>query len=161
MTDPTSLELQQRNALIETYAAGYSEVVAALDGAGDVELDACFPGEWSARQVVHHLADSETTSYVRLRMLLAQEHAMIQAYDEEVFAMKLRYDRPIAASLAVLSAVRESSTELLRLLPEEDWQRQGTHSESGSYTMRTWLEIYAAHAHDHADQIRRARRGEK
>ena len=33
----------------------------------------------------------------------------------------------------------------------------GTHSESGPYSAERWLEIYAAHAHGHADQIRRAR----
>jgi hypothetical protein len=29
--------------------------------------------------------------------------------------------------------------------------------ESGRYTVERWLEIYAEHAHNHADQIRRAR----
>ena len=38
-----------------------------------------------------------------------------------------------------------------------EWQRAGTHSESGAYSLERWLEIYAQHAHGHADQIRRAR----
>jgi Arc/MetJ-type ribon-helix-helix transcriptional regulator len=38
-----------------------------------------------------------------------------------------------------------------------DWQREGTHSEVGRYTVERWLEIYADHAHNHAAQIRRAR----
>jgi hypothetical protein len=33
----------------------------------------------------------------------------------------------------------------------------GTYSESGAYTVEDWLRIYGVHAHDHADQIRRAR----
>jgi len=33
----------------------------------------------------------------------------------------------------------------------------GVHSESGSYSVDRWLEIYAGHCHDHADQIRTAR----
>jgi hypothetical protein len=44
-----------------------------------------------------------------------------------------------------------------RVLTEEQWARGGTHAASGPYGVETWLEIYAAHAHDHADQIRRAR----
>jgi hypothetical protein len=42
-------------------------------------------------------------------------------------------------------------------MSDEDWQREGTHSESGSYTAENWLTIYAAHAHNHAAQIRRLR----
>jgi hypothetical protein len=42
-------------------------------------------------------------------------------------------------------------------MSEDDWQREGTHSESGAYTPEDWLKIYAAHAHNHAEQIRRLR----
>ena len=38
-------------------------------------------------------------------------------------------------------------------MTETEWVREGTHSESGRYTVERWLEIYAAHAHDHAEQI--------
>jgi hypothetical protein len=43
-------------------------------------------------------------------------------------------------------------------MTEEEWAREGTHSESGRYTVLQWLEIYADHAHNHAMQIRAARR---
>ena len=46
--------------------------------------------------------------------------------------------------------MRASTTELLRSLDEDDWERSGTHTESGPYSVETWLAIYAAHAHDHA-----------
>jgi hypothetical protein len=45
---------------------------------------------------------------------------------------------------------------ILELLTEADWGRSGTHSDSGPYSVVTWLEIYATHCHDHADQIARA-----
>jgi hypothetical protein len=57
----------------------------------------------------------------------------------------------------VFRAVRASTAEFLDRLGDEDWGRTGTHSESGAYSMEDWLEIYAARAFDHADQIRRAR----
>jgi hypothetical protein len=46
---------------------------------------------------------------------------------------------------------------LLDSLTGDDWLRAGTHSDSGAYSVLDWLEIYAAHAHDHAEQIRQAR----
>jgi hypothetical protein len=111
--------------------------------------------EW----VAHHLADSETMSTIRLRRLLAEDTPLIQAYDEVEFARRLHYERPIEQSLALFAAVRSSNLELLASLTDDEWARTGTHSDDGPYSVERWLEIYAAHGHDHADQIRRAREG--
>jgi hypothetical protein len=149
-----------RVGLLDRYASGYDDVVDALRGAADGDLDRAPDGGWSARTVVHHLADSEATAYVRLRRLIAEDDPLIVAYDEELFARRLHYDRPVEPSLAVLRAVREASLQLLRSLDPAEWERSGRHSDSGAYGVDDWLRIYASHAHDHADQIRRARRGE-
>ncbi len=153
------MNTEERQRLIDRYQDGVRAVEAALAGASDDELDRHPDDEWSARMVVHHLADSETNSYLRLHKLLAEEDAEIQGYDEAEFARRLHYDRPIEGSLAVFRAVRASSGELLERLHEDEWDRAGTHSESGPYTVDDWLEIYAEHATGHADQIARARAG--
>ncbi len=150
------MDAAERQALIARYKAGPAAVRAALAGATDAELDARHDG-WTAREVAHHLADSETTSAIRLRRLLAEDRPAIAGYDEAEFARVLHYDRPIASALAVLEAIHHNTGELLDRLSEADWAREGTHSESGRYTVTDWLRIYAAHAYDHADQIRRAR----
>ncbi|MEO8461734.1 MAG: DinB family protein, partial [Chloroflexota bacterium] len=127
----------------------------------DEELDrAQQADEWTARQVVHHLADGEAMSYTRLRRLVADDVPVIQGYDEPTFARRLHYDRPIAASLAVVRAVREASQELMAVMTPEDWAKTGIHSEHGTYSIDYWLELYAEHVHEHADQIRRARAGD-
>ena len=149
-----------RAELIARYGDGVTSVDGALAGATDDDLDRTPPDGWSARMVVHHLADSETNAYLRLRKLLAEDDPQIQGYDEAQFARVLHYDRPIDASLDVFRAVRASSEELLERLSPDDWSRVGTHTESGPYGVEDWLRIYADHAPDHADQIRRARGGE-
>jgi hypothetical protein len=152
------MERAERARLIDKYKDGYREVAAALEGASDRELDARpGPGRWTAREIVHHLADSEMTSAVRLRLLVAEENAAIRAYDEKLFAARLYYDRPIASSLAAFHAARFSTGELLDAMTDADFEKKGTHPEHGSYGVDRWLEIYADHAHNHADQIRRAR----
>jgi hypothetical protein len=149
-----------RDELIERYEQGPEAVRAALVGVTDDELDhRPAPDAWTAREIVHHLADSETNSYIRLRRLLAEDGVTIVGYDEAGWARRLPYDGRLEPSLAVLEAVRGSSALLLRRLDDADFERAGTHSESGAYSVATWLTIYADHAHDHAEQIRRAREG--
>jgi rubrerythrin len=152
------MDATRRRELIERYKQGPAVVRDALGGATDAELDARpATGEWSAREVAHHLADSEMTSAIRLRQLIAQDAPTIVGYDEMAFAERLYYDRPIEASLEAVTAARRTSAEILERLTDEQWTRAGEHTESGPYGVETWLEIYAVHAHDHADQIRRAR----
>lgn len=147
-----------RQEFIERYKAGYDEVVNAIEGITEAELDKRpSQEEWTPREIVHHLADSEMTSAIRLRRLIAEDTPDIIGYDEQEFARRLHYDRPIESSLDTLKAARASTAEILERLDESDWTRAGTHSEIGPYSVEAWLQIYAAHAHDHADQIRRAR----
>ena len=115
------------------------------------------PGKWSAREIVHHLADSEMTSAIRLRLLVASDRPQIAGYDQEEFARRLHYDRPIEASLDAFKSARRTTAEILDRMTEAEWAREGTHTEHGRYTVERWLEIYANHAHNHADQIRIAR----
>ena len=152
------MDRQERLALIERYKDGYQEVVEAMAGITETALDARPASEdWTAREVVHHLADNEMISAIRLRRLLVEDSPRIEAYDEPEYARRLHYDRPIATSLESFWASRRSSASLLDLLAEPDWVRAGTHSQSGRYSVEDWLAIYVTHAHDHAAQIRRAR----
>jgi hypothetical protein len=147
-----------RRALVDQYKAGYAEVERALEGITEKELDARpAPGKWSPREIVHHLGDSEMTSAVRLRLLVAEDRPAIRGYDQDEFARELYYDRPIAASLAAFRFARESTGEILDRLTDAQWAREGTHSETGAYSVEKWMKIYAGHAHGHAEQIRRAR----
>ena len=148
----------ERAELIEQYMDGYRVVTEALAGADDAALDAReAPGEWSPREVVHHLADSEMTSAIRIRRVLVEDNPEIQGYDQEACAGRLWYDRPIEQSLEAFRFARTSTAEILTRMSDTDWQRGGTHSESGPYSAEDWLRIYAVHAHEHADQIKRAR----
>ena len=148
-----------RRELIAKYRAGYGQVQRALEGCTPEELDRRpRPGAWTAREIVHHLGDSEMTSAIRLRRLIAEDDPLIIGYDGDEFARRLHYaDRPIEPALAAAEDHAHVVARVLERLPADAWDRRGTHSESGAYSVCGWLEIYAAHAHNHADQIRRAR----
>ena len=148
---------EERRALIAKYVDGYDEVMKALDGFPAANLgDNLIEGKWSAREIVHHLGDSETTSAFRLRKLLVEDNPIIEGYDEAKFATKLRYnERDMEPALEAFRLARVTTAQLFELMSEGDWNRTGTHTESGPYSVEKWLRIYADHAHNHAGQIRR------
>jgi hypothetical protein len=128
-------------------------------------LDVHHENGWSARQIIHHVADSEAQSYVRIRRLVAEpEGSVIQGYDEGVWAEceKLGYkDAPVENSIAVYAAVRAGSLDVLKRLEESDLLKFGEHSESGKFTIEKWLVNYTKHPLDHGDQLIRATKGQE
>ena len=112
---------------------------------------------WSSRQVIHHCADSEAQSYARLRRLVAEPNPVIQGYDENLWAkdQTLGYtELPIENSIAVFTAVRAGSLDIIKRLKPEQLELTGTHTEAGEYSLKRWLETYTRHANNHADQIK-------
>jgi len=102
---------------IKEIAAAYRQSTEAFEkliaGIPSDQLDTKHPEGWSARQVIHHVADSEAQSYARIRRLIAEpEGTIIQGYDENAWgdSAVLGYATlPIDFSVKVFSAVRASS----------------------------------------------------
>ena len=139
------------------YENATNEFLKVAKQLSESELDSSKSGGWTARQVIHHVADSEAQSYARLRRLIAEPGTQIQGYDEARWGENetLGYkDLPIDNSLAVFKAVRASSLVIIKRLNLNQLGNSGTHSESGEYTVTTWLETYVKHPLEHAEQIR-------
>jgi hypothetical protein len=120
------------------------------------DLDKPKKDGWNARQIIHHLADSESQSYARLRRLIAEPGTTIQGYDENKWAASqtLGYkELPIDASLALFKASREASLQIIKRLTPELLMNSGTHTESGAYTVQKWLDSYTRHPQEHAEQL--------
>jgi hypothetical protein len=94
------MDAAERKALIDQYEDGFRAVSTALEAITDAELEAReAPGEWSPREIVHHLADSEMTSAIRLRLLIAQDAPTIFGYDQEAFVRNLYPNRAVTGCL--------------------------------------------------------------
>ena len=144
-----SFALEYENATNE-----FLETVRLLS---DSNLDISDSQGWSPRQVVHHMADSETQSYARLRRLIAEPNTEIQGYDENIWSESsvLGYKvLDIDLSLDVIRAVRKSSCEIVRRLPNEFINNACFHSESGRYSIGDWISTYTKHPIDHSNQIK-------
>src|SRR5688500_8740771 len=144
-----------REKLIQRYADGPRRLREAL---GRVPAAAMkwrpAPGEWSAHEVICHCADSETVAYARIRYVVAERDPLLVGYDQEEWARRFDYHSlPLEPALAGVEAVRASTAALLRTLSDEAWARRGRHTEMGEYPAEKWLELYAEHLEDHAQQI--------
>ena len=152
------MDSEERKKLIAQYRDGYAAIAEVLLKITPEELDArAGTGQWSTREILHHLADSEMTAAVRLRLLLAEDRPTIRGYDQDQFSRRLHYDRPHETSLELFRWAREATAEILELLTPEEWLREGVHTESGRFGVEEWLQTYAPHAHRHARQISEAR----
>jgi hypothetical protein len=143
--------------LADAYQLSTREFLSLVANLKESDLDRADAEGWTPRQVIHHVADSEAQSYARLRRLIAEPGTQIQGYDEGKWAESatLGYSTTeVASSIEVFAAVRKSSYQLLQRLSEFELENKGVHSESGEYSIRTWLETYTNHPIDHANQIR-------
>ncbi len=140
-----------------SYANATAEFLKVAQELSEAELDSSSSGGWTARQIIHHVADSEAQSYARLRRLIAEPGTQIQGYDEAGWGENetLGYkELPVAPSLEVFKAVRQSSLEVVKRLELSQLDNAGIHTESGKYAVKTWLETYISHPLEHAAQIR-------
>jgi hypothetical protein len=153
-----ALNPQEREALIAKYAAGpgrLREAISAVPAAARQFRPA--PGKWSAHEIVVHCADSETNAAARIRYVVAEKDPVVLGYDEAEWARVFDYHaHSIDLALSTVELVRANTVELIRRLPEDAWLRTGRHTDSGPYSAEKWLQIYADHVHNHADQVDRA-----
>lgn len=151
-----AVDATERTLLIESYRSGVNLIREALVGIQESVLGKRFAeGEWSVREIGHHVVDAEVMAAARLRRLLAETGPVIQPYDEVEFARRLRYDRALDAALELLAASRNANAELLEGLDDADWARSGTHPEFGAYSVEYLVRRAAAHCAEHAEQIGR------
>ncbi|MBX3441887.1 MAG: DinB family protein [Planctomyces sp.] len=148
-------------SLLEEYAAGPKLLRQSVRGLTPDQLAAHpVPGTWSVLEVVCHVADFETISSDRMKLVVALQEPRLPGYDETLFAARLRYDaRDLEEELAVIESVRRSTTRILRSLPPEAFARKGVHSEAGPLTLEQFLARAAGHLPHHVrfiDEKRRA-----
>ena len=142
--------------MAKEYESATQKFLDAVDSFPVANLDQPKKDGWNARQIIHHLADSESQSYARLRRLIAEPGSVIQGYDENKWAASqvLGYkDLPIEISLALFKASREASLTIVKRLTPELLNNSGIHSQSGEYSINKWMTSYTNHPQDHARQL--------
>jgi uncharacterized damage-inducible protein DinB len=114
------------------------------------------PGKWNAREIITHLADCEIAFAFRLRQTLAEDHHVIQPFDQEKWAaVYASYDAN--AAFAVFSSVRRWNLALIQNTTPEQQTKRVTHPERGDMTFFTIVETMAGHDINHQGQLEKIR----
>jgi uncharacterized damage-inducible protein DinB len=160
---PASSMAGIRSANMQTLRLLPGRLRAAVANLDDHQLDTPYrPEGWTVRQVVHHVADSHATCYVRFKLALTEDWPTVKSYDEAAWA-NLADSRwlPVEVSLGMLEALHVRWVGLLESLADEDFQRGYEHPEQGRQNLAKVLALYDWHSRHHTAHITtlRARRG--
>jgi uncharacterized damage-inducible protein DinB len=132
----------------------------AINGLTPEQLDLPYrPGGWSLRQTIHHLADSHLQSFGRIKTAITSSSPpVICPYDEAKFAELADYDSDIEPSLQILEGLHLRWVRLLESLNDEQHEKKFRHPETGDWTIREVIGLYAWHSLHHTAHITEARR---
>ncbi len=144
----------RRAALIAALAAAPAALRRLVGGLTAPQLDTKYRN-WTARQIVHHLADSHANAYIRFKLALTEDHPTIKPYDEGRWAaLPDALAGDTAAPLALLDGLHARWVQLLDTLDPESFARTFFHPEAGcSVRLDDALGQYAWHARHHTAQI--------
>lgn len=148
----TRVELKQFIDSIESFPQRLENEIKYLS---DSQLDTPYrEGGWTVRQVVHHLADSHTHAYIRVKWTLTEDSPVIKAYLEKQWAETPENKAEVALSLAVLKALHTKWVALLKLIPDDKLQRYFVHPETKrQVSIATLMGMYSWHGNHHLAHI--------
>lgn len=173
ITDPSGyriiyIQRAQRSPeeTLALYARGGEDVEAALAELTEADLDLTrAPDEWSIRQIVHHLSESESLVLLTLKLALSQSGStsIRNPYDQAHWAEALAYkERAVEPSLALINASRQHLAHLMQHIPDYSERYvllkfANEEGEGRKITVGEWLDVMNRHLAEHCAEIRETR----
>ncbi len=112
-------------------------------------------GGWTARQVVHHVADSHMNAYIRVKWALTEDTPLIKAYDEKAWAMTPEVSADTSLSLKLLRALHAKWVTLLRSIPESQLNRAFIHPATKKQnSIERMIALYSWHGEHHLAHLK-------
>lgn len=149
----TAEEISKAIEAIEAAPQKVSEVFKKLSAK---QLETAYRSEgWTARQVLHHLADSHMHAYIRFKWTLTESSPTIKAYNEKLWAETYEVAQDPSLSVELLQALHKKWVTLLRSLKTEDFSKYFVHPETGKQVRLDRLAAtYAWHGEHHLGHLK-------
>ena len=112
-------------------------------------------GEWTAVEVLGHLADSAEIFADRVQRCIDEDRPAIASYDQNALAAERRNAErdPMGLSERVMYAHRRM---IQLLLQADNRRRPGIHGQWGEVDAGHFAAYQAGHARDHVDELAKA-----
>ncbi|HEX7016336.1 MAG TPA: putative metal-dependent hydrolase [Cyclobacteriaceae bacterium] len=142
---------EELQAFIDRIEALPARLRSATESLTQEQLDTPYrDGGWTLRQVIHHLADSHTNAYTRLKWSLTESTPTIKAYDEKGWAETPETKADPEVSLRMVEALHARWVMLLRALRPEDFEKGYIHPDTGKFvSLGHQVALYAWHGEHH------------
>jgi len=115
------------------------------------------PKNWSAKEVVCHVRDTEESFMTRFLSILAMDEPKFLPVEPDRWAVERQYQRnDVQEALAAFKTRREETLRFFRGLKPDQWERGGVHATRGRMTLKDFVELMAWHDDNHLDQLKRA-----
>jgi ribosomal protein S18 acetylase RimI-like enzyme/uncharacterized damage-inducible protein DinB len=112
------------------------------------------PGAWTARQIVHHIADGHQVMSARVRLILTEDRPEVKTFEENDWAeLADAKSAPIEESLQILDGLHARLANLLDSRSHQDLEREMLHPQQGPVKLDRLLSYLDWHGRHHTAQI--------
>jgi hypothetical protein len=113
----------------------------------DAQLDTPYrPEGWTARQVVHHLADSHINSVIRMKFALTEDEPRSNPMTKSPGpGWRMDARRPSKCRCGCSTRCTNAGSTCLRSLPASAFDRAFLHPENGRIPLNVAVAVYAWH----------------
>lgn len=149
---------QEQREILDLFRYGAEHLEKTVAGLTDEQLDYHpAPGEWSIRQIVHHVADDGDAWAMNIKKALANPGARVRFEDfpgNDAWSAALSYDTlPIETAVTLVKAHRAVLAELAGAFPDR-WEQAVAIVDSdgkkvAEATVKDMLKGNEGHLHDH------------
>lgn len=154
-TLPAEVSMEEIKKAMEQISVFPSRILEVVRQLTPEKLDTPYrPGGWTARQVVHHCADSHMNAFIRFKLALTEDAPVIKPYEEAAWAEQPDYKMGPEISLILLGSVHKRWVTLMGSMDEADWDKTFIHPQYNRVQkLRQTVMLYAWHAEHHLGHI--------
>jgi hypothetical protein len=138
--------------ILEKFPAQFKKLALSLT---EEQLQTPYrPEGWTAKQVIHHVADSHINMITRVKLLLTEENPTIKPYEEAEWAKLIDYDLPVKTSLNIIEGIHKRLVTILKTVDKTQLKRTYMHPETRrTFCLDEVIALYAWHSEHHYKHV--------
>ena len=135
-----------------TLADDAATISAIVRRTPDEQLQAAKIGDWTAKEIIGHLADAAEIFAERVRRCVAEDRPALPSFDQD--AMHAERHNNEADAMVLSRRLQAAHAAIVQTLHRADVRdRIGVHAERGPVTAG-WIGAYQArHSHEHVTEL--------